>query len=99
MAQISTAAASRRVVHGAMAQGSIFGNFPAHADGERRGLDGIGKVLVRRAFRYDQDGHGSSAFAVGKLRNVAKKKQDRAQDRAVWPLPVGSSHPEVRHFF
>ena len=51
--------------------GSIFDNFSAHADGERRGLGRIGGQSDRSRWGA-QIGHGSSAFAVGTLRDIEK---------------------------
>ena len=53
---------------------SILNDFSAHADGERRGLvadpsGGVGKLWVRRVFRYHQIGADPSALAVGMLRD------------------------------
>ena len=53
---------------------SIFKHFSGHADGERRGLDRIGG-WHRKGLGWDassdtfQIDHGSSAFAVGTLRD------------------------------
>ena len=54
-------------------------NFSGLADGERRGAGSSRRVAserasVRRVFRHPSDRpHGSSAFAVGMLRDFEKK--------------------------
>ena len=66
---------------------SIFNHFSGHANGERRGLDriesegSIGKVSVRRVFRYLQIGPGPqrspSACSEMLLKNTAQRPLDQ----------------------
>ena len=65
----------------------IFCNLSAHADGERRGLDRIGgwhrKGLGETCLQVPSDRHGSSAIAVGMLRDMKPKNKKNALGRIV----------------
>ena len=71
-----TATATVTAMETANQRGSIFNHFSVHADGERRGLGTnrrVQSVSVRRIFRCLQIDAGPRLFAVGVLRDIAKK--------------------------
>ena len=59
---------------------SIFSTFSAHADGERGDLwieseGSVRKVSGEAHLKVPSDRHGSSAFAVGVVRDIEKNKR------------------------
>ena len=58
---------------------------------DRRG--GIGEVSARRVFRHLQIGHGSSALAVGMLRDMEKKNRARTN---VTEVTLRKSYKELQ---
>ena len=78
---------------------SIFNNISAHADGERRGLDRIGRVASersrrRRVFRHPQIDAGRRRLPSACAEGLKKKRRSRMKDGS--DRPRGDAVPRWR---